>query len=79
MVEGGRAELANDLANALMNKGNALQGLGQLPAAVTVYDEAIAILRKLVEGGLRRAGQRPGQRPDEQGSGPGTWASSPPR
>ena len=51
LVEHGRAELANDLAMALVNKGNALDGLGRLPEAVTAYDEAIAIYRGLVEGG----------------------------
>ncbi len=35
LVERGRAELANDLATALMNKGVVLDSLGQLPAAVT--------------------------------------------
>jgi tetratricopeptide (TPR) repeat protein len=44
----GRAELANDLAAALMNKGNALQGLGRLAEAVGCYDEAIAARRRLV-------------------------------
>ena len=47
----GRAELANDLAMALMNKGNALARLGRLDEAVSAYDEAIAIYRELVERG----------------------------
>jgi tetratricopeptide (TPR) repeat protein len=45
----GRAELANDLAKALVNKGNALQGLGGLAEAVACYDEAIAVRRRLVK------------------------------
>jgi tetratricopeptide (TPR) repeat protein len=44
----GRAELANDLANALMNKGNALQGQGRLGEAVECYERAIAIRDDLV-------------------------------
>ncbi len=51
LVEAGRTELANDLAAALMNKGNAQQGLGELRAAIQSYDEAIGILRPLVEAG----------------------------
>ena len=43
-----RVELANDLANALMNKGVALHSLGRLSEAVACYDEAIAIRRDLV-------------------------------
>ena len=45
MERQGRAELAN----ALMNEGNALQALGQLAEAVVAYDRAIAIGRELVE------------------------------
>jgi tetratricopeptide (TPR) repeat protein len=50
----GRRELANDLAMALMNRGNALAGLGQLEEAVSAYDEAIAVCRRLVEQEGRR-------------------------
>jgi tetratricopeptide (TPR) repeat protein len=45
----GRVELANDLANALMNKGVALWNLGRLSEAIDCYDEAIGIYRRLVE------------------------------
>jgi tetratricopeptide (TPR) repeat protein len=47
-VEGG-VELANDLAAALMNKGNALLLLGHHKEAIDCYDEAIEIRRRLVE------------------------------
>jgi tetratricopeptide (TPR) repeat protein len=36
---------------ALVNRGNALQGLGRLAEAVGAYDEAIRILRSLVKAG----------------------------
>jgi tetratricopeptide (TPR) repeat protein len=45
----GRAELANDLAAALTNKGNVLQGLGRLAESIGACDAAIAILQRLVE------------------------------
>jgi tetratricopeptide (TPR) repeat protein len=45
----GRVELANDLAGALVNKGNALSDLGHLEEAIDCYDEAIKIRRHLVE------------------------------
>ncbi len=51
LVDSGRVELANDLAGALMNRGNALSNLGRLAEAVTAYDEAVAILRRLVDSG----------------------------
>ena len=51
LVEGGRTELANDLAMALMNKGIALKQSGLLPEALVCYDEAIVIVRRLVAGG----------------------------
>ena len=50
-MEHGRAELANDLATALVNRGTALNDLGQHAEAVSAYDEAIAIRRDLVEHG----------------------------
>jgi hypothetical protein len=37
------------LADALQNQGGVLGVLGQLPAALTCYDDAIAIYRQLVE------------------------------
>jgi tetratricopeptide (TPR) repeat protein len=51
LVASGRADLANDLAKALVNRGIALRELGRLPQAVTAYDEAIEIRRPLVDGG----------------------------
>jgi tetratricopeptide (TPR) repeat protein len=42
-------ELENDLAGALMNKGNALWALGRFEEAIDYYDEAIGIYRRLVE------------------------------
>jgi tetratricopeptide (TPR) repeat protein len=55
-VEGG-VELANDLARALVNKGNALSYLGHPKEAIDCYDEAIEIRRRLVEveGGVELA------------------------
>jgi tetratricopeptide (TPR) repeat protein len=41
--------LANYLARALVNKGNALWVLGRLEEAIDYYDEAIKIRRRLVE------------------------------
>src|SRR5262249_11291214 len=41
----GRAELADDLATAMTNKGVALGGEGRLVEAVATYDEAICIRR----------------------------------
>jgi tetratricopeptide (TPR) repeat protein len=51
LVQAGRAELANDLAVAIMNRGVALDSLGRLEEAVSACDEAIAILRALVQAG----------------------------
>jgi tetratricopeptide (TPR) repeat protein len=45
----GRMELANDLARALMNKGNALWPLGRHREAIDCYDEAIEIFKRLIE------------------------------
>ena len=45
----GRTELANELAMALMNKGNARRNLGRPDEAVAAHDAAIAIRRELVE------------------------------
>jgi tetratricopeptide (TPR) repeat protein len=45
----GRVELANDLAGALVNKGNALWNLGHPKEAIDCYEEAIGIRRRLVE------------------------------
>jgi tetratricopeptide (TPR) repeat protein len=45
----GRKELANDLAMALMNKGNSLWALGRHREAIDCHDEAIKIRRRLVE------------------------------
>jgi tetratricopeptide (TPR) repeat protein len=45
----GRVELANYLAKALMNKGNALSALGHHNEAIDCYNEAIEIYRRLVE------------------------------
>jgi tetratricopeptide (TPR) repeat protein len=39
----GRVELENDLAGALVNKGNALWALGHHREAIDCYDEAIGI------------------------------------
>jgi tetratricopeptide (TPR) repeat protein len=50
-VQAGRAELANGLATAVMNKGVSLWNLGRNEEALTGYDEAIAILRPLVQAG----------------------------
>ena len=49
MAEEGRGELANDLAMALMNKGNALQSQGRLGETIASYDAAIAIRQRLVD------------------------------
>ena len=40
---------ASDLARAFMNQGNALRKLGRLEAALAAYDEAIRLLRRLIE------------------------------
>jgi tetratricopeptide (TPR) repeat protein len=45
----GRVELANDLAMALANKGNALSDLGHHNEAIDCCEEAIEIYRRLVE------------------------------
>jgi tetratricopeptide (TPR) repeat protein len=45
----GRKELANDLASAYVNKGNALYSLGSLNEAIKNYDLAINIRKPLVE------------------------------
>jgi hypothetical protein len=51
LVEGEhRQELRNDLAMAIVNRGNALLALGRLEETVAVHDESIAIRRVLVEG-----------------------------
>jgi len=47
--EEGRAELANDLAMAHNNRGNARRNLGQHESAIADFDEAIAIRTRLVE------------------------------
>jgi tetratricopeptide (TPR) repeat protein len=45
----GRRELAPNLAAALMNKGNALQSLGQLREAIASHDAALELYQLLVE------------------------------
>jgi tetratricopeptide (TPR) repeat protein len=50
-VAAGRTELDNDLARALMNKGNALAALQRLGEALAAYDAAIAIRQRLVAAG----------------------------
>ena len=52
LVEHGRAELADHLATALVNRGTVLEGLGQHAEAVSAHDEAIATYRDLMEHGL---------------------------
>jgi tetratricopeptide (TPR) repeat protein len=51
LVDGGRAELANDLAAALMNKAVALRSLGRGVEALEFYDRAIGIRDELVQAG----------------------------
>ena len=51
LVDAGRAELANDLAGALMNKAVALNSLGRGAEALDFYDRAIETLDKLVKSG----------------------------
>jgi hypothetical protein len=48
----GRAELANDLAAALMNKGVALETTGSLSEALICYTEGICWREQLAEAGL---------------------------
>ncbi len=45
----GRAELRNDLASALHNRGGALADLGRLDEALAAYEEAARIYGRLVE------------------------------
>jgi tetratricopeptide (TPR) repeat protein len=47
----GQWELENDLAGALVNKGNALRNLGRHGEAIDCYEKAIGIYRRLVEEG----------------------------
>jgi tetratricopeptide (TPR) repeat protein len=51
LVTAGRAELANDLAAALMNKAVALYSLGRGGEALAFYDRAIDIRDELVKAG----------------------------
>ena|GEM_PF-5471558 len=51
LVAGGRSELENDLASAVMNRGVSLDSLGRLTEAVADYARAIEILERLVAGG----------------------------
>ncbi|MEM3147033.1 MAG: tetratricopeptide repeat protein, partial [Archaeoglobaceae archaeon] len=50
--EGGRVELENDLAGALMNKGVALEQLQRWKEALNCYSEGIELWERLVEGGM---------------------------
>ena len=50
----GRKELENDLAAALVGKGNALSQMGRLSEAINCFDEAIGIYQRLVEVEGRR-------------------------
>jgi len=50
-VEGGRDELKNDLAEALMNKGLALEQLEHWAETFKCYNEAIALWEAAVQGG----------------------------
>ena len=45
----GQREQANNLAQSIMGKAIALDGLGDKVAAVALYDQSIAILQRLVE------------------------------
>ncbi len=47
----GRHELANNLAGAYLNKGNALKNLGKPNEALAEYDKAMEIWKPLVENG----------------------------
>src|SRR5437762_3230825 len=51
LVRGGRADLREDLATALMNKGVALGNQKQFGPAVECYDRAMEIREELVGGG----------------------------
>ena len=54
----GRGELAEELAEALLNQAAALRDLGDITAAVVLYDRAIEIYRRLVEQEGRRRSPR---------------------
>jgi tetratricopeptide (TPR) repeat protein len=47
----GRVDLANNLAIALMNKGNALSDLGHLSEALQCYDEGIGLWEMMMAEG----------------------------
>ena len=53
--EEGRRELASDLASVYVNKANAVSDLGDERGALALYDQAMAILERLV----RRKPPRP--------------------
>jgi tetratricopeptide (TPR) repeat protein len=51
LVDGGRTELENYLARALMRKGDSLASRSKLHEAIAEYNQAISILERLVDGG----------------------------